>query len=608
LSNSSTKTLRLSIPAVKRFIGRARPRRAGASPHSLIARLFVTLAVLLVLMGGVIMAVTRTSLQSNARQLIDARRVKELAVTSLALRLTQESITEEMLLDPEHMDGAVDKIEAYDRSRTVMAQMDSLAASDTLRAILAHLRRLDELRLRPLDTHILELMAAGKAETARQVYFSEYRPVRAEYEGMTRQLTMVAEQDAIEAARAMAARNQRAFLNISLSLGVGLALVLLALFVVGSQVRAQLEVAIATLEAVARGDLTQVVAIESNDEIGRMAASINRMSADLRAIIAGIKSTSERLVTSSATIAATVGETAESVSHLNTAIDQIAEGARDQAASTQETVQVMADMSAHLVDVAERTATIANAGDATVKVASIGSDTVGQAMIGFGVVRGAFINATAKIRELGEYSERIGSSTEVMRQIADQTNLLALNAAIEAARAGQHGRGFGVVAMEVRALAESSEKAADEIAEIVRSIQSGIGDALQAMEEGTHEVASGTELTTRAQHALQDILSAVNGINTHFKIVSSSTQEIAQSVKRATRLVTDVAGVAQQSAASAEKMAAQSVQVATAIQHLASLSTAGDATVATMDTHADQQRTLAHMAHELQRAVGSFTV
>ena len=600
---------------IGRVVARIGARLSGGRSQSLIARLFATLVLLLVLMGGVIMAVTRTSLQSNARALIDARRVKELAVTSLALLLTQDGITKEMLLDPERMDGAVDKIEAYDQNRAVLASMDSLAASDTLTAIITHLRALDEQRLRPLDTRILELMAAGTPDAARRVYFTEYQPVRTEYEGLTRQLTVVAEQIAGEAARAMTARNQRAFVNISLSLALGLALVLLALFVAANRVRARLEEATTALEAVAQGDLTGVMAIQSHDELGRMAASINRMSSDLRAIVAGIKGTSERLVASSAVIAGTAGEAAESVSQLNAAIDQIADGARDQAANTQETVQVMADMSTHLADVAARAATIAAAGDTTVRIATSGGETVGQAIRGFDVVRGAFLSATVKVRELEDHSRRIGTSTDVMRQIADQTNLLALNAAIEAARAGVHGRGFGVVATEVRALAESSAEAAGTIADIVRAVQAGVQDALETMETGTREVASGSELTTRAQHALQEILTAVSGINSHFKAVSSSTQEVAQAVQRATRLVTDVAAVAQESAASAEEMAAQSVQVAGAIRHLASLSRAGDVvttdtadTADAADARASRQRSLAHMARELERAVGSFTV
>lgn len=578
-----------------------------AGSQSFVARLFITLVVLLVLMAGVIMAVARESLQSNARELVAARRVKELAVTSLALLLTQDGITKEMLLDPTRMGSAVQKIEAYDQGNMVLAQLDSLAASPKVHQTVARLRSIEEQRLRPLDSHVLELMAAGKSAEAKNAYFNAYQPVRAEYEQLLRTLGSIAERDAALAAQRMVAANLRAFANISLSLLVGVVLVLGCVYYAGRRVRGRLEAAIDVLGAVARGDLTRRLPVSGRDEIGRMAGSINQMSGDLQAVIVGIKDTSDRLVTSSAEIAATASESSHAVAELNGSIDQIASGARAQAESTAETVQVMTDMSAQLEEVASRAAKMAIAGDATQQIATRGGETVALAMRELDSVRQTFLRTTDKVRQLEAFSQKIGASTQFMRQVADQTNLLSLNAAIEAARAGEHGRGFAVVANEVRTLAESSTVAADEIADVVQAIQSGIDTALRAIELGTREVDAGAALTTRAQQALTEILTAVDGINVQVKAVASSADEMTLSVTRATTLVSAVAGVSENSAASAEEMAAQSMQVASGIQHLASLSNEPERSDRA-DGHVEPVRALSTIASELRLAVGSFTV
>src|SRR5918999_1134837 len=152
----------------------------------LVAKLSLTMAALLLTLAGVIgltMVTTRASIARHTRELVDARRVKEMAILSLALLRSQDDMSKAMLLDPNRMDSlGVAKVEAYDEATVLLKRMDSLSTSADLKRLTRNLRTLDEERLRNLDTRILDLTAAGDAKAATHLYFSEYEPVRAEYE------------------------------------------------------------------------------------------------------------------------------------------------------------------------------------------------------------------------------------------------------------------------------------------------------------------------------------------------------------------------------------------------------------------------------------------
>ena len=144
----------------------------------------------------------------------------------------------------------------------------------------------------------------------------------------------------------------------------------------------------------------------------------------------------------------------------------------------------------------------------TAEIAREGGRTVRQTVDGIGEIRTTVMETAVKIKELEVHTRKVAEIVQVISEIADQTNLLALNAAIEAARAGEHGKGFAVVADEVRKLAERSASSAEEIAELIRAMQSGMDEAVSAMDLGTDRVERGTDLAQKAGEALESILAA----------------------------------------------------------------------------------------------------
>lgn len=573
---------------------------------TLVGKLSLTMAALLLTLAGVIavtMVSTGSSIARHTGELVDARRVKEMAILSLALLRSQDDMSKAMLLDPDRMDSlGVAKVEAYDESTVLLKRMDSLSTSADLRRLTMNLRAVDEQQLRALDTRILELTGAGDAKAATRLYFTEYEPVRAVYERLVAELGVLAEAHAESAARRVASANRRALTYISVALAVGIALVSIGLYGVARNVGRKLREAVELVDTVARGDLTRAVEVDALDETGRMATSVNAMVRDLRRMIGEIKTTSTRLVSSSNEISTAADECSSAVVTLGQAIEQISSGAQEQATVTNETVTVVKQMASSIEAVVYQAAQMAKAGNHTVDIARRGSDTVRAAIQGMESTRHTVRNAAARVKDLAESSARISDINKTVSAIADQCNLLALNASIEAARAGDHGAAFRIVADEIRDLANESVVSSQRIGQLLTAVQSGMADVMEAMQVGTTTADDGAHQARTAEGSLEEILRTLEGTNGELQRIAERAHLVTTDVGKVASLVESVAAVAQQSAASAEEMSAQSVQVAEAITRIAKISSNGQ------DANTSGDETLPIMARKLDRLIAGFEV
>ena len=181
----------------------------------------------------------------------------------------------------------------------------------------------------------------------------------------------------------------------------------------------------------------------------------------------------------------------------------------------------------------------------TVEVARAGGETVRQTVEGIEEIRTTVMETAARIKELEAHSRQVGEIVQVISEIADQTNLLALNAAIEAARAGEHGKGFAVVADEVRKLAERSASSAGEIAELIKTMRSGMDHAVVGDGRRHGPGARGTDLAQKAGEALERILSAFEHLNNQIQSIAAGAEQMRRGLERVTASVANVAGVAE---------------------------------------------------------------
>jgi methyl-accepting chemotaxis protein len=310
-------------------------------------------------------------------------------------------------------------------------------------------------------------------------------------------------------------------------------------------------------------------------------------------------------------------ETNGAVSQLAQAIDGIARGASEQARQVQSANDTATQMASGVDQVATSAEQVASASDETRKAAQHGGLAVRETTAAMAEIQRVVGQAAGTVEELGKLGDKIGAVVETIDDIAEQTNLLALNAAIEAARAGEHGRGFAVVADEVRKLAERSSRETKQIADLIQQVQVGTRHAVKAMQAGATKIEQGSQKAELAGEALDAILTAVEHTVRQAGEITSASHEMALGSRRVTEAMTSISAIVEQNTAATEEMSAQSRQVAQAIQSIAAVSEEQSASTEEVSASAEemsaqieemsaQAQELSSTAEELRGLVARF--
>jgi methyl-accepting chemotaxis protein len=295
------------------------------------------------------------------------------------------------------------------------------------------------------------------------------------------------------------------------------------------------------------GDLTKRLDDSSKDELAEVSRWFNIFIEKLHGIISMISNTSTQVAAAS--------------SQLNSTSERIATGAEEVAAQSATVATAGEEMSATSGDIAQSCQLAAEGAQRASQSANNGATVVERTVDVMSQIAAKVQESAKTVESLGERSDQIGAIIGTIEDIADQTNLLALNAAIEAARAGEQGRGFAVVADEVRALAERTTRATKEIGEMIKAIQRETKGAVAAMEQGVQQVEAGTVEAAKSGDALRDILGQVNDVATQVNQIATAaeeqtatTSEISNNMHQITQVVQETASGAHQSATAASQL------------------------------------------------------
>ncbi|MFB5192599.1 methyl-accepting chemotaxis protein [Alicyclobacillus fastidiosus] len=289
---------------------------------------------------------------------------------------------------------------------------------------------------------------------------------------------------------------------------------------------------VARLKKVASGDFTdEDMIVSSNDEIADLAKATNLLKNDLSALIANVELHAQQVAASSEQLTASAEQTTEATQNIAQTIQQIAAGSEEQSQSIQASALLVQELSAKMQEIAVSAEQSSTSTSLATTMADEGQKSVSMAIDQMQSIDSTVKSLTAVVKELGDQSTEIGQIVHVIQGIAAQTNLLSLNAAIESARAGEHGKGFAIVANEVRKLAEQSNTSAQRIMALISTIQNRTNDAVLAAEATNREVSTGIESVNSAGDAFRNITDSVNDVANVIREVSNSIQEISTATK-----------------------------------------------------------------------------
>ncbi len=496
--------------------------------------------------------------------------------TSLAARERMENaaggaleligaISRDVLAQP---DSEANRLEQFRAANTAKEQL-LLVRLEVRGYIADNTTQSEQTALRQLDTALAtarQLSTALPGEAARLQQFESavvsYREALTQFKNAVADIAVARQEMTVEGAdivkrsdalyqiqldRRDAESAQASSLQLIATL-LALLVGILAAVLITRQITRPLRQTLDVVERIAAGDLTHELRVTRRDEMGVLQQGIQRMGSTLRELISGIRDGVTQIASAAEELSAVTEQTSAGVNSQKVETDQVATAMHEMAMTVQEVARN-----------AEQASLAATDADGQARQ---GDQVVAQAVAQIEKLAGEVLRSTEAMAQLQQESQKIGSVMDVIKSVAEQTNLLALNAAIEAARAGEAGRGFAVVADEVRGLAQRTQKSTEEIEELVAGLHHGTQQVANIMHGSRSLTDSSVELTRKAGASLETITRVVSGIQSMNQQIAAAAEQQSAVAEEISRSILNVRDVSEQTAAASDETAASSVELA----------------------------------------------
>jgi methyl-accepting chemotaxis protein len=374
----------------------------------------------------------------------------------------------------------------------------------------------------------------------------------------------------------------------------GLILLAIVVFLTTNSIVKPIIGAVALGEIMANGDFIKDVPkkyLQRKDEIGALAQVFEKIIQSMRTMIGQVSLNASQVAATSEELSASAEQTSKATEQISIAIQEVASGSEQQVSHASKSTQVVTEISKGMNEAALSIQSVADLAVTSNQKATVGTKVVNETIEQINVVQQKVRSTADVVNNLGEKSKEIGQIVEIITQIATQTNLLALNAAIEAARAGEHGKGFAVVADEVRKLAEQSGQAAGEISELITKIQLEATNAIQSMNEGNVSVNQGIDMVRQTGETFKDIVKMIEEVSIQSQEVSAIIEQVNASSQNTVEMMEGIAHISEQSAGNSQNVAASAEEQNASMEEISS-----------------SAESLSRMASELQETISKFKI
>ncbi|WP_295472110.1 methyl-accepting chemotaxis protein [uncultured Pseudomonas sp.] len=468
-------------------------------------------------------------------------------MNSSALRLRLESLRGSLSTDPQirqqtlaafggHRKTFIDSVTGYEQ----------LIANDEDRKLYREVLTSSEAYGKLLD-RLEQLLRDGDATTAAKMISTEVRPVSDHMQERIIKLREFNEQGARTAGIYAKEVYQNGLTLVFSLIAIALAATVFLAFILVRSITTPMSEALQIAQRIAQRDLSKKIQVQGKDEAARMLDALVQMQDNLRETLGHITDSSTQLASASEEMTAVTDESSRTLVRQNDEVNQAA--------------TAVTEMSAAVDEVARNASEAADASRRTQGLAGAGMQNVTRTLSAIRDLTGNVQSTTEQVQNLSARAQDISKVVEVIRAIAEQTNLLALNAAIEAARAGEQGRGFAVVADEVRALAHRTQQSTQEIEQMIGGIQTDSVQAVQAMENSQRMAGESTDVAQQANESLEQIAEAIAVINERNVLIATAAEEQAQVAREIDQNLTSIRDLSTQTATGANQTAAACSEV-----------------------------------------------
>lgn len=437
----------------------------------------------------------------------------------------------------------------------------------------------------------LELALKNQNSEAYEVYVQETGPLLTELDQLYTKLIEINGKYADEANDENQISNRNSSIVMITMIVLSIILFVATSWIISRSIYGPLKQMEYLMQKAKNGDLTVQSDYESRDEIGSLSKSFNEMISQIKSLIMMVRESSDQVAASSEQLMASAEQT-------NKAAEQIAEASSIMAANGEasvkgtEVVSVSTQqMAIGISNIADSITLVSDHSNVTTEESEKGNVALKRTINQMGSINETVQTSSSIIKDLGDRSSEIEKILAVISGISDQTNLLALNAAIEAARAGEHGKGFAVVADEVRKLAEESRRSAEQITHLIHDIQSSTANAVESMDKCTTEVQTGLVLINDTGKSFEKILHSAADVSRQSVEVSAAVKQLSSSVEQVAIGIFDISMKTEESSSGSQTVAA-----------------GAEEQLASMEEITASAHSLAKMAEDLQAMVNTFKV